>query len=138
MPATNGIEHIGKEANRWEERSQTGEDPEAQIKYGRSGGSLDTLRERVQSACGRFGVRAVARAAGLSHSVVLRCAKGVGEPDTATVRGLELALAQLEADEAKITAVLDKAKETRERIGLRELAARAGIDRANLRAVLEW
>ena len=52
VPATNGIEHIGKEANRWEERSQTGEDPEAQIKYGRSGGSHDELRDQVACACG--------------------------------------------------------------------------------------
>ncbi|MHB1325174.1 MAG: helix-turn-helix domain-containing protein [Thermoleophilia bacterium] len=137
VPDVNGIEYIGKEANRWEERSQTGEDSEAQIKYGVSGGSLAELRERVVAASEEFGVRAVARAAELSHSTLVRFVQGAGEPEAATVSRLQEALAQLSSDYSKTAdAVLAAARELRQEVGLHELAARAGIDRANLRAVL--
>ncbi len=92
VPDVNGIQYIGKEANRWEERSLTGEDPEAQIRYGAAGGSLTELQERVAIVCRKHGVRRVARAAGLSHSTVLRFLAGKVEPGAATVNKLRKAL----------------------------------------------
>lgn len=136
VPDTDGIRHIGKEANRWEERSKTGEDPEAEIRYGASGGSLAELQARVAAACTEYGVRAVARAAELAHSAVLRFVKAAGEPEPGTVQRLRGALAQLESEGTEADAVLARARELREQVGLHQLAARTGIDRANLRAVL--
>jgi hypothetical protein len=135
VPATDGIEQIGKEANHWEERSQTGDDPASQIKYGRSGGSRDELRDRVACACEAHGVRAVARAADLAHSVVLRFLKDGGQPDADTVRKIQGGLTTLAADETRERAVLEWAREEGGMIGLRQLADTAGVDRANLRAV---
>ena len=136
VPATDGIEQIGKEANRWEERSQTGDDPASQIKYGKSGGSRAALREALVAVCEAHGVRAVAAAAGLSHSVVLRFVRDGGRPDPGTVTRLQQALAALVASNDAERAVLEWAKAERERIGMRPLAERIGIDRANLRAML--
>lgn len=137
VPDTDVVRFIGKEANRWEERSQTGDDPASQIKYGRSGGSRDALREAVRAACEACGVRAVARAAGLSHNVVLRFTRDSGQPDAGTANKLQQALSTLAATGDARRNVLEWAEAERERVGLHRLAERAGIDRANLRAALE-
>lgn len=135
VPDTNGVRFIGKEANRWEERSQTGEDLEGQIHYGTSGGDCGELRERVAAACREHGVRTVARTADLAHSVVLRLLKDTGQPDAGTVDKLHAALAVIAADETRKCTILEWAKGEQNRIGLRQLADQTGIDRANLRAV---
>lgn len=95
VPDVNGIQYIGKEANRLEERFHTGEDAEAQIIYGVAGGSIANLREQVASACSKFGVRKVARAAELSHSTVLRFLACEVEPGVATISRMQRAIAQL-------------------------------------------
>jgi len=137
VPDVNGIEYIGKEANRWGERSQTGEDSEAQIRYGAAGGSLAELRAEVAAACAEFGVRMVAQAAELSHSVVLCFVKSKSQPEAATVSRLQEALAQLSPDSSKTAeTVLTAARELSHTMGLHQVATRTGIDRANLRAVL--
>src|SRR5262249_8856508 len=60
------IEHIGKEANRWEEQLYLGLDPEAQIAYGTTPEDRERLRGSVLRAGRRFGQRALAEAAGVS------------------------------------------------------------------------
>ncbi len=113
IPEVNGIQYIGKEANRWEERMHTGEDPDAVIRYGVAGGSLDQLREQVATACSKFGVRRVARAAGFSHSTVLRFLAGESELQAATVSRLQVAIAQLSSQRGESDAVLAQAREAK-------------------------
>lgn len=51
-----GIEHVGKEANRWEEQFYLGKNPEAQIVYGTAPEDDQRLRGSVLRECQRFGV----------------------------------------------------------------------------------
>jgi plasmid maintenance system antidote protein VapI len=140
VPDVNGIEYIGKEANRWEERSQTGEDTEAQITYGAAGGSLAELRATVQEACARYGLRALAREAGLSAHAVSDLVSGSGETSDATIATLQAALSRLSNlhAEAKVheRTVLELVRQQCKRTGVSRFAAQAGVDRATLQAVL--
>ena len=56
--AVTASEHIGKEANRWEEQFYLGEDSEAQIVYGTTPEDRERLRGGVLRAGRRFGQRA--------------------------------------------------------------------------------
>jgi hypothetical protein len=82
-----GAGHIGKEANRWEEQFYLGENPEAQIIYGRSVEEVSALAACVQQdpmearreqesallgavgeRCAAIGQRKFALQAGIDHS----------------------------------------------------------------------
>lgn len=70
------VEHIGKEANRWEEQFHLGEDPQAQIVYGQSERQQRRLERQVREAIRRRGVRRVAKESGLSVGLVSGIASG--------------------------------------------------------------
>ena len=70
------VEHIGKEANRWEEQFHLGEDPHAQIVYGQSGRQQRRRATQIRDAIRRRGVRRVARESGLSVGLVSGIAQG--------------------------------------------------------------
>lgn len=61
------VRHIGKEANKWEQQFYIGVDEEAELDYGAAPGheekALERLRNRVEVA----GLRAVAKATGMSE-----------------------------------------------------------------------
>ena len=140
VPETNGVRFIGKEANRWQERSQTGEDPEAQIHYGTSGGDYGELRTAVREACDRYGLRVLARETGLSAHAVSDFVSGIGEAGDATIAALEAApsrLASLHTEaEVREQAVLERVRDRCRSETVTEFAERAGVDRATLSAVL--
>jgi hypothetical protein len=78
------IVHIGKEANKWEERYFLGEDEDAEIEYGinQSDGSLDAA---VRESCRQIGERNAAYQLGISRTTlrrVLQC--GVTQLSRAT------------------------------------------------------
>jgi hypothetical protein len=140
VPETNGVRFIGKEANRWEERSQTGDDPEGQIHYGTSGGDFAELRVVVREACDRYGLRALAREAGLSAHAVSDFVSGAGETSDPTIVGLEAALPrlatmQVEAGEC-LAVVLERVRQRCREEGVTGFARRAGVDRGTLQGVL--
>jgi hypothetical protein len=70
------FEHIGKEADRWEEQFYLGLDLDAQIEYGASAGDADRAWCDVVEACRKRGVRAVARDAEVSHTHLRRLLGG--------------------------------------------------------------
>lgn len=82
------IEHIGKEANRWEEQFYLGQDPEAQVSYGMSPADRDRLRTAALEACGAFGVREIARATGFSLSTISDFLRGKGKTTPETMLGV--------------------------------------------------
>jgi hypothetical protein len=65
-----GVEHIGKEANRWEERFFVGDDDAAQVSYGQPDEHRERERLEILEAIRRRGVRRVARESGLSLALV--------------------------------------------------------------------
>ncbi len=133
-------EHIGKEANRWEEQLYLGEDPEAQIVYGPAPDEPAALRDRVLRACQPFRVRELAEAAGLSVGEASSVLRGRGNPSGETLMKLYRAVPEIEAKHReqaeRVSAVLAAVRERCHRKGVRKLASLAGVDPANLAHVL--
>ena len=65
-----GVEHIGKEANRWEERFFVDDDPDAQVSYGLPNEHRKRQRSEIVEMIRSRGVRRVARESGLSVGLV--------------------------------------------------------------------
>jgi hypothetical protein len=86
------VEHIGKEANRWEEQFHLGEDPHAQIVYGQSGRQQKRLDREIREAIRRRGVRRVARESGLSVGLVSGIMRGECRVSERSVRRLHALL----------------------------------------------
>jgi hypothetical protein len=86
-----GIDHIGKEANRWEEQFATGEDIDAQIRYGMVGGDDEEVLTGLREECQRYGRRQLARKANLAHKTVSRFMRGAPTTE-ATLSKLHKAL----------------------------------------------
>ena len=61
-----GVVHIGKEANRWEERFFLGDDPDAEVIYGEPEEQKERKRGAIVEAIRRTGVRSVAKESGIS------------------------------------------------------------------------
>ena len=134
------IEHIGKEANRWEEQLYLGNDPEAQIGYGTDPENEGQLIEIVRQAADRFGQRVLAATANVSVrevGAILRCERRAGQ---ATLVKLAKAIATSEATERErldhARAVLAAVRTQCRQTSLRQVAAQAGVDAANLSHVL--
>lgn len=83
-----GVEHIGKEANRWEERFLVGDDPEAQISYGEPDEHRERQRREIVETIRRRGVRRVARESGLSVGLVSGIVSGERRVTGRSVRRL--------------------------------------------------
>jgi transcriptional regulator with XRE-family HTH domain len=135
------VEHIGKEANRWEEQFHLGLDLEAQTQYGPSPEGREHALEGVRRASKTFGQRKLARAAGVSLSEVSAILRGRRRPTSATQSRLYRAVSSLqraEREEAEQTkSMLDEVRRHCKLKGLRHLARRAGIDPANLTRALK-
>ncbi len=134
------VEHIGKEANRWEEQFYLGLDLEAQTEYGSAPGDYERIFELVRLAGKKFGQRKLASAADTSLSMVSAILSGKRGPTPATLAELYRALPRLEqvaSEEAESAReVLEAIKERCQAIGVRRFAKQAGVDAANLTKVL--
>jgi hypothetical protein len=78
------IIHIGKEANKWEERYFLGEVDDSEIEYGvpENGGVLDT---KIRELCKDIGERGAAKKTGISRTALRRALKlGVGKMSRST------------------------------------------------------
>ncbi len=133
-------EHIGKEANRWEEQFHLGLDVAAQTEYGSSPQGRDQFLEALVQASKRSGQRTLAKAAGVSLSELSAVLRRKRKARPATLMKLRRALVDLgtEACEASDHAkgVLERAKEACRVMGRRRFAERAGVDASNLAHVL--
>jgi transcriptional regulator with XRE-family HTH domain len=138
--AATAIEHIGKEANRWEEQFHLGLDSDAQTEYGTSPEDHERILDVVRQAGKKFGQRMIARAACVSLRDVSALLCGKQEPTPATLKKLYRAIPRLE------TAYLEKAEHTQNVLNEvkvccqssseRWFAARAGVDQADLARIL--
>jgi hypothetical protein len=128
------IEHIGKEANRWEEQLYLGENPDAQIVYGAAPGDDADQVAAVVTACQAYGVRALARASGLSVGAISAIRDGRQLPTQRTVRQVQRAVEELEAarreDQDQTATVIAAARERAAQVGLGAFAREVGVNRA--------
>ncbi|HLJ65728.1 MAG TPA: hypothetical protein VKX16_00030, partial [Chloroflexota bacterium] len=134
------VEHIGKEADRWEEQFYLGADPDAQIEYGPDPDDRSRAAGSVLRACREYGVRIVAAKAGLTHGALSRGLRGRTKLSSATLVRLSHAGAAM-ADERRMwdertLTVLSALRERCRTTGLRQVAREAHIDHATLSHVL--
>ena len=95
------VNHIGKEANRWEEQFYLGQDPEAQITYGMSPHDETRLRDGVLRACAPFKVREIARESALSVSTVSEFLRGKGRTSVESMISIMRALSELRGEDSE-------------------------------------
>jgi transcriptional regulator with XRE-family HTH domain len=135
------VEHIGKEANRWEEQFYLGLDLEAQTEYGIAPDDEERIFEVVRWAGEKFGQRQLAQAAGISLSEVSAVLLGKHQPSPTTLSKLYRAVSCLEREvreqTEQVQEVLDAVRERCQQIGLRRFAEQARVDAANLASVLK-
>ena len=97
------IEHIGKEANRWEEQFYLGGNAEAQIIYGLTPDDFRSFRDNVLQECQQFSQRKLAQASGLSLRQVSRILTHQGEPSLESLTRLHDAIKILKDEEQHTT-----------------------------------
>ena len=74
------VEHIGKEANRWEEQFYVGLDHEAQTDYGLAPEDSERVLSTLRVACDQLGQRAVAKSVRMSLRDVSALVQGKRKP----------------------------------------------------------
>ena len=127
-----GIVYIGKEANRWEEQSHLGIDPEAEIAYGTAPADYIGDLARIRRAVDDHGMSSFARVAGISrqHMDAVLCGHAI--PSNKMMARLRLAATKLDvmsvADASEARALFGQIRT----IGVRRFAALAGIDAGHL------
>lgn len=134
-------EHIGKEANRWEEQHYLGLDVGAQTEYGSSPKGGERALEVVRQVGKKFGQRKLAEASGTSLSEVSAILCGRRRPTPATLTKLYRVIPLLEGDASEqaeyAREVLDGVRRYCQQVGVREVARQAGLDPSNLSRVLK-
>ena len=135
------VQHIGKEADRWEERQYVGaEEDDRAAEYGFTAEDRPGMVETIRAAKARFGVRTLTRAAQVSDNTLAAMLQpGAAIKDGVLVRLVD-AIDRLEqdaADEGRRLARLVAWAEMQVALdGLQALAMRLGVDRNNLRKAL--
>ncbi len=91
-----GVRHIGKEANRWEEQHFLGLDEDAQPDYGLAPEDMEVKLIMLRATALTFGMRALARQAGMSPKVVKRALQTVAFASPPLIERLVRAAVELE------------------------------------------
>lgn len=135
----NQIQHIGKEANKWEEQSILGLNAEEQIKYGISKEQKEEQLKTVLKAIKTYGAKPMAGIAKLSPSHVSRIQQGNRSPSDMVIQKLYFAAKILEKHGLEKQKMLIKIQnEMKKRdTPLRALAKELGMDASNLSKVLK-
>ncbi len=136
--ALKSVQHIGKEANKWEEQFYLGLDPEAQIEYGICPEQKNEILKAVLKSISIHGAKSIAEAARMSERYVLEVGKGKTSPSEKALTRLQSAVKALENANAsehglrqRISAMMEERK-----ISIRSLAANLEIDPSNLAKIL--
>ncbi len=82
------VQHIEKEATRWEEQAYLGLYPEAQTDYGTEPAVRAEGLDEVCRVAGTYGISALARVAGLSRQHVSNIIRMKARPSAATLSRL--------------------------------------------------
>jgi len=136
-----GVRHIGKEANRWEEQHFLGLDEDAQPDYGVAPQDMEVKLMVLRAAVKAFGMRALARGAGMSLKVVKRTLRSVVFASPPVIERLSQGAAEMERTEAerdeRYAELLMWAARQSQTDGITTFARRAGCNSKNLAKVLD-
>lgn len=126
------VVHIGKEANRWEEQSYIGADPEAEVTYGAPAQEREAVLAQITKAADRHGLGPLARFAGVSRQHLGAVLTGDGVPSEKLLTRLGRAIAAVElraeSDNTERQALIGRINE----IGIRKLATLARVNPGHL------
>jgi transcriptional regulator with XRE-family HTH domain len=135
-----GIEHIGKEANRWEEQFYLGFDPEAQVAYGVAPDDRARHKAEILRACLPYTATEIARASGVARSAVSDFLSGKSDTLEDTLRQIQKVLPVLQAERQEQDEsdrdLLARVKQRIREDGLRAFARGIGEDGSNLWSVV--
>ncbi|MGO4705785.1 hypothetical protein AB4072_08415 [Microvirga sp. 2MCAF38] len=135
------IEHIGKEANRWEQQFYLGLDQSAQLEYGSSPQENANLVKRLKEASAQIGQRALSAELGVSRNHLTRLIKNealrltpeqIARIDSILVR----AAGERELQGDRETVIRSQLAQSIATEGLSVIAKKLGIDPSNLRKVV--
>jgi hypothetical protein len=130
------VVYIGKEANRLEEQSYLGIDPEAEIEYGAGPEDRRPALTEINRAINRHGPSALAKAAGVSRQHLNAILSGDATPSDLMLSRLRRAVMLLDlaadADAREVGMLFARIRA----LGVRKSAALAGIDAGNLTRLL--
>jgi plasmid maintenance system antidote protein VapI len=128
------IQHIGKEANKWEEQFFTGFNPDAQIEYGMCAEQKAEMIETVLKAINTHGVKPMADISKLSQRHVLNINKDKTNLSENALLKLYSAAKTLENTNTKENELRELIRNTikENNISIRQLAANIGIEPSNL------
>ena len=134
------VEHIGKEANRWEEQYHLGLSLDAQTEYGASPEDCERAIDAVAQAAKKYGQRVLAKAEKVSLrevSAAVNCERVLAP---ISLRKLTWAAAQLEAGDREraehVQELLEMVRKRCQHVGVRRFAAHARLDGTNLARAL--
>jgi hypothetical protein len=135
------IEHIGKEANQWEQQFYIGVDEEAQVIYGIPPEEIKAQWDEVFRDSRRFKLRQIARASAVHVSEVSRLLQGLRrKPTIATMQKLQIGLRKLkqeqEEQELHIQNMIVTVKRQCQSMSIRLFAALVGVDQGSLTRIL--
>jgi transcriptional regulator with XRE-family HTH domain len=127
-----GVFYIGKEANRLEEQSYLGIDPEAEIAYGSATNDRESLLAYMRNAADAHGLSRLAREAGVSRQHLNAVLSGRAVPSAKTLTQLSRSATKLglarDAEGVEATMLFKQIR----KIGVRKCAGLAGIDAGHL------
>lgn len=134
----NGIHHIGKEADKWEEQYFMGLDSDAQLEYGPCPKLRKEQLEVVLRGIETHGAEKMARQAKLSGEGVRKIQSGKATPTSKTLTKLAMAAMALDGQRQAEEALRNKIKAAmKERgISLRALADELKMDTSNLHKLI--
>ena len=123
-------EHIGKEANRWEEQWYLGLDKDAQIIYGMSPKELEAQWNAFMNECQNYSLHKIAKASELDVALVSRLITGKVKPTRQTLMKLQDGIISLnresESKVEKTQAIINAVKEHCQHISVRQFAESVG------------
>ncbi|MHB8637877.1 MAG: hypothetical protein ACYC96_15550 [Fimbriimonadaceae bacterium] len=134
-----GVEHIGKEADRWEDSLYSGESGEA-VNYGSDPSGKAAFIQAIADASEEFGPVALAKASRVSRKEITRIVNGESEARPETRGRLVRAITRLSDDQrahvarqaTEVAAIHDLVTQS----GASRTATQLEVDRRNLRAIL--
>jgi hypothetical protein len=136
-----GFQHLGKEADQFEEQLFIGEDDDAEIEYGVSAADRAEMVATIKSAKSRFGVRRLCREAGVADRTLSGAVSGFRIVADRALADLVAAADRLaHAETIRILEerrLLAWAQACVRRETLNGFARRIGVDAANLRKAVK-
>jgi hypothetical protein len=90
------VQHIGKEANKWEEQYFTGHDPDSQLEYGTPPNQDQSMLKEVKAGIIKYGTKKIADQARLSARHLYNIREGKTKPSRQILNAIQKAIISIQ------------------------------------------